>query len=98
MVFLKVYLLIGWAFLIGAVAQPGSFIEALAWAGVVAILLGLAQPYVSLAGKLKLAGAILFIVAVFIGVVVHLVAVSTILGLVVFLIQFVGVIRYKPAS
>jgi hypothetical protein len=98
MVSLKVYLLIGWAFLIGAVAQPGSFLEALAWTGVVAVLLGLSQPYVSLPEKLKLAGAILFVAAAVIGVVVHLVVVSTILGLLVFVIQFVGAVRYKPVS
>ena len=98
MVSLKVYLLVGWAFLIGAVAQPGSFLEALAWAGIVAVLLGLTQPYVSLPEKWKLAGAILFLAAAGIGVAVHLVVVSTLLGLLVFVIQFVGVVRYKSAS
>jgi len=52
---LKLFILVGLLSWIVALTQLGSdLMEGLLWAGVVAILLGVIQPYVSLPHKVKL--------------------------------------------
>ena len=98
---LKLFLLIGLALLMAGVIQLGSKIgESCAWGGLIALALGLMQPYVFLPARMKLVSGLLYLagiitVATQIGVAIK---VGGSIGLLVFASHFWGVLRFSGRS
>lgn len=98
---LKLYFLIGLALLMAGITQLGAKIgESFAWGGLLALVLGLMQPYVSLPARMKLVSVLLFIagiiaVATQIGIAIK---VGGGIGMLVFASHFGGVLRYSGRS